>query len=236
MYGRNVWNMSSRYRHEYKYLTDSVQEAILLIRAKGLLERDPHAGETGSYLVRSLYFDDREDTCLWENESGTDLRSKFRLRYYGTDHKRARLEKKSKIHGMTGKESCPLTEEECRLLTEGTVPDSDGQMPEQKRRLFLEMRLKHLEPKVIVTYERTPFVYPGGNVRVTFDRNISSSGEIRHFLRGDYGTRPVLAQGNHVLEIKWDEVLPLHIKAAMQLNTLIWTACSKYHMCRTYHL
>ena len=66
--------MSSRYRHEYKYLTDSVQEAILLIRAKGLLERDPHAGETGSYLVRSLYFDDREDTCLWENESGTDLR------------------------------------------------------------------------------------------------------------------------------------------------------------------
>lgn len=228
--------MSSRYRHEYKYLTDSVQEAILLIRAEGLMARDPHAGETGSYLVRSLYFDDPEDGCLWENENGTDLRTKFRLRYYGTDSTSVCLEKKQKIHGMTAKESCPLSGQECILLTEGKIPEDVSGMPEQKQRMFLEMRLKGLEPKVIVTYERIPFIYPGGNVRVTFDRNISSSGETGRFLQGDYAVRPVLAQGTGVLEVKWDEVLPLHIKKAMGLDTLIWTAFSKYGMCRTYHL
>lgn len=228
--------MNSRYRHEYKYLVDSVQEAILLTRASGLMEWDPHAGETGRYLVRSLYFDDWADSCLWENESGTDLRTKFRLRYYGTDSGTAHLEKKSKIRGMTAKESCPLSEAECRLLTEGKVPEVDPGMPKQKQRLFLEMGLKELEPKVIVTYERIPFVYPGGNVRVTFDRNISSSGDVSRFFREDYGTRPVLAPGNSVLEVKWDEVLPLHIKEALGLDTLVWTAFSKYYMCRTYHL
>ena len=148
--------MSSRYRHEYKYLTDSVQEAILLIRAEGLMARDPHGGETGSYLVRSLYFDDPEDGCLWENENGTDLRTKFRLRYYGTDSTSVCLEKKQKIHGMTAKESCPLSGQECILLTEGKIPEDVSGMPEQKQRMFLEMRLKGLEPKVIVTYERIP--------------------------------------------------------------------------------
>lgn len=228
--------MSSQYRHEYKYLTDSAQEAILLVRAAGLMEWDPYAGRTGSYLVRSLYFDDWADSCLWENESGTDLRVKFRLRYYGTDRKVVHLEKKSKIRGMTAKESCSLSEEECRMLTEGKVPEVVSHMPERKQRMFLEMSLKKMEPKVIVTYERVPFVYPGGNVRVTFDRNISSSGDISRFFGGDYGTRPVLAPGTGVLEVKWDEVLPLHIKEAMGLDTLVWTAFSKYYMCRTYHL
>lgn len=228
--------MSSQYRHEYKYLTDSVQEAILLIRAEGLMARDSHAGEAGSYLVRSLYFDDWADSCLWENENGTDLRTKFRLRYYGTDSGAVHLEKKSKIRGMTAKESCMLSEEECRLLTEGKVPEVVSGMSGQKQRLLLEMSLKKLEPKVIVTYERIPFVYPGGNVRVTFDRNISSSGDISRFFRTDYGTRPVLAPGNSVLEVKWDEALPLHIKEALGLDTLVWTAFSKYYMCRTYHL
>lgn len=217
-------------------MTDSIQEAILLIRAAGLMERDPHVGGEGSYLVRSLYFDDWEDTCLWENESGTDLRSKFRLRYYGTNAGGIHLEKKSKVHGMTMKESCSVSEEECRALMEGKTPKVTSGMSEQKQRLFLEMQLRRLEPKVIVTYERIPFVYPGGNVRVTFDRDISSSGEISHFLQGDYGTRPVLAQGRNVLEVKWDEVLPLHIKEAMQTDTLIWTAFSKYYMCRMFHL
>lgn len=227
---------NGRYRHEYKYLTDSAREAILLTRAAGLMERDLHVGDGGSYLVRSLYFDDLEDSCLWENESGTDLRTKFRLRYYGADSTGVHLEKKSKVHGMTLKESCPVSEAECRLLTEGEMPEADSGMPKEKQRLFLEMRLRRLVPKVIVTYERIPFVYPGGNVRVTFDRNISSSGDISHFLRGDYGTRPVLAPGSNVLEVKWDEVLPLHIKEAMGLDTLVWTAFSKYYMCRMFHL
>lgn len=225
-----------RYRHEYKYLIDSRTESILRIRASGVLMPDSHTNSDGSYFIRSLYFDDRQDSCLIENEAGTDPRSKFRIRYYDSDSQNLHLEKKSKTRGMTLKESCPITREECQVLMTGQVPAITREMPEAKQKMFSEMAVRALVPKVIVSYERIPFVYPGGNVRVTFDRMLSSSTDIPAFLDGDYITRPVFALGNSILEVKWDEALPLHIKDVLKLDWLQWTAFSKYAMCRRYHL
>ncbi|MCM1224024.1 MAG: polyphosphate polymerase domain-containing protein [Lachnospiraceae bacterium] len=226
----------NRYRQEYKYLLDCVQESILLVRASGILGKDPHALQDGGYLVRSLYFDDYDDTCLFENESGTDCRSKFRLRYYNDGFSKARLEKKSKVRGRTLKEACMTSEEESLALMSGEIPDVKPEMSEEKRRMFMEMRIRRLVPKVIVSYDRIPFVYGNGSVRITFDKNITSSHDIGSFLDGDYASRPILSQGNSILEVKWDDVLPLHIKDVLGLDTLAWTAFSKYYMCRTYHL
>ena len=226
----------SRYRHEYKYLVDGARENVLLIRACGILEKDPHTDADGIYLIRSLYFDDYDDSCLSDNINGVDERSKFRIRYYNDDHSRLWLEKKSKLHGMTLKESCLITPEECMAFMSGSIPDIISEMPEIKKRLFLEMQFRSMTPKVIVSYERMPFIYPGGNVRVTFDRKITSSNDIGHFLSGIYPFRPVLPHNMSILEVKWDEILPLHIKDTMKLDTLQWTTFSKYYMCRTYHL
>ena len=226
----------SSYRHEYKYLLDSKMEQILLIRAGGLLSLDSHVQQEGSYYIRSLYFDDYGDSCLMENEAGTDPRSKFRIRYYNRDIGRIRLEKKSKTRGMTRKESCSITEDECRAFMEGNVPDVTEDMPPVKKALFLEMRMRSLIPKVIVSYDRIPFVYPGGNVRITFDKHIASSVQISEFLSGSYISRSVLPRGRCILEVKWDEVLPLHIRNVMEFDRLQWTAFSKYYMCRKYHL
>lgn len=226
----------NKYRHEYKYLIDGIEENILSLRAAGILERDCHTSSEGAYLVKSLYFDDYDDTCLADNENGIDLRSKFRMRYYNQDQEYVRLEKKSKLHGMTQKESCILEPEECRQLVKGIIPTADSRLPEEKKRLFLEMQFCNMHPKVIVSYERIPFVYSAGNVRVTFDRKITSSKDTAHFLTGGYRERPILRQGQSILEVKWDELLPVVIKEVMQLNSLQWTAFSKYYMCRMYHL
>lgn len=226
----------NRYRHEYKYLINSQDECILRARAAGVLMRDPHIKEDGSYYIRSLYFDDIYDSCMQENDAGTDPRAKFRIRYYNRDTSRIQLEKKSKRQGMTLKESCPLTPEECQLFMRGQIPVASDQDSDTKKRLFLEMRLRGLLPKIIVSYERIPFIYPGGNVRVTFDRMICSSSGISQFLSGNYINRPILPVGNSILEVKWDEIIPLHIKEALALDSLHWTAFSKYYTCRIYHL
>lgn len=226
----------SRYRHEYKYLIDSARENILLVRAFGILEKDPHTNLDGTYLIRSLYFDDYDDACLFDNINGADGRSKFRIRYYNDDCSRIQLEKKSKLRGMTLKESSLITPEECLALMSGAIPDITSGMPAIKKRLFLEMQLRSMIPKVIVSYERMPFIYAGGNVRITFDRRITSSNDIEHFLTGTYPVRPILPQNISILEVKWDEILPLHVKDTMKLDTLQWTTFSKYYMCRTYHL
>lgn len=221
------------YRHEYKYLLNGVTSTIQQIRAAGLLLPDPHADETGGYTVRSLYFDDFADTCLRENRNGTDPRSKFRIRYYNNDLSTLRLEKKSKCRGMTSKESCPLTPEECTLLIQGQIPATDDPV---KLRLFTQLQLRCLSPKVIVTYRRDPYIYPVGNVRVTFDRELTASAQTSRFLTGDYRCRPVLATGQSLLEVKWDAIMPSHIKEVLSLEQLQWTAFSKYSMCRIYQL
>ena len=62
--------MEKKYRHEYKYICNSLQNAILKMRAKGLLRPDSHAGIEGFYDIRSLYFDTPEDTALREKLEG----------------------------------------------------------------------------------------------------------------------------------------------------------------------
>lgn len=106
-------------RHEYKYVCNAVQRAILKTRAQGILERDEHVGADGFYKIRSLYFDDLEDTCYYENESGIGERDKYRIRIYNRNCNCIMLEKKSKFRGMTIKLSSRITEEQCRQMMAG---------------------------------------------------------------------------------------------------------------------
>ena len=226
----------SKYRHEYKYVIDSKQEQVLRLKAAGLMKLDAYAEGDGVYRITSLYFDDDKNSCFYENENGTDPRSKFRIRYYNDDSAHLKLEKKSKRNGMTLKESCSISKEECEQMMRGTIPIITAQTNEAAAKLFSEMRIRKLLPKVIVSYDRIPYVYRAGNVRVTFDRNLTASSEVTRFLTGDYGQRPIMQKGESVLEVKWDELLPLHIKEHMYLDRLQWSAFSKYYLCRKHNL
>lgn len=233
---RKVQLTMSKYRHEYKYIVDEKQYAVLELKASVLMKKDLHALRSGKYQITSLYFDDYQNSCFYENENGTDPRSKFRIRYYNNDTKYIKLEKKSKSHGMTQKESCAITEEQCMMLMNGMIPGVTGDMSEKQANLFSEMRLRNMLPKVIVSYERIPYVYQAGNVRITFDRNLTSSCDINAFLDGTFGKRPIMESGMSVLEVKWDELMPSHIRENMQIDNLQWTAFSKYYLCRKYNL
>lgn len=226
----------NRWRHEYKYLIDAKQEEILKIRASGIMLRDPHVRADGAYTVRSLYLDDLEDSCFTDNLSGNDFRSKFRIRYYNDDIERIVLERKVKKSGLCMKYSCELSQQECYDIIHGISLRICEGMPMLKKSLFNEINIRKLWPKVIVTYERIPFVYSAGNVRITFDRNITSSYDIGEYMHCRYSERPVLPLGRCIMEVKWDEMIPLHIKDTFQMGELRWEALSKYYICRINHL
>ena len=235
---KDIHRPGLKYRHEYKYMVDAVTEGVLLAKAKAVLSSDANVKANGKYIIRSLYFDDVDNSSLYANLSGTDNRSKFRIRYYNDDTHFMRLEKKSKSHGMTLKESCEITENEFWELFYGKPLEITGndEKSAAKEALVSEFLLRGMRPSVIVTYERIPFVYRAGNVRVTFDRNLGSSTQVDRFLSGDYRQRPVFAVGKSLLEVKFDEYLPVHIKAALQTERLRWTTFSKYHMCRVHEV
>ncbi|MBO5302436.1 MAG: polyphosphate polymerase domain-containing protein [Lachnospiraceae bacterium] len=224
----------SKYRHEYKYVLNHAQAVVLEKLVSGLLQADSHANEKGVYLIKSLYFDDYANSCYYENENGTDPRSKFRIRFYNNNTQKIKLEKKSKVRGMTRKESCSLTLAECQQMMHGKIPETNTQMSKIKISLFTQMRLKNMQPKVIVIYERKPFIYQAGNVRITFDRNICSSNLVEHFLEENIPVRQILSVGESIMEVKWDEFLPKYIKDFLQLGQLQWSSFSKYYLCRKY--
>lgn len=226
----------AKYRHEYKYVCDAMQNAVLKTRARAILKRDEHVGFDGFYRIRSLYFDDLEDRCYYENEGGIGERDKYRIRIYNGNISRIALEKKGKVRGMTLKTQNRISEEQCRQLMGGTVPLVSEDMTDCLKQLLTEMRMKNMRPKVIVEYVRYPFVERNGNVRITFDEAISSSNEIGRFLEQALILRPVMERGCGVLEVKWDEYLPDYIKNALQMGNLSWSSFSKYYLCRRYNV
>lgn len=222
----------TEYRNEWKYICTEIDLEILRRRIAPLMPLDRNQKGMASYNIRSLYFDDEENSCFYANSEGLDYRKKFRIRIYNKSAKRIRLEIKYKVHGMTKKESCSLTEDQCRSLMAGELLPVDPSDPKPLRDLCLAMRTKRMKPVEIVEYERTAYVYPVGNVRVTFDRNISGSKYVEKFLDEELPLLPVMPAGQHILEVKYDEVLPPFLASAIDTGRLEQTAFSKYYLCR----
>ena len=224
----------NKFRHELKYQITDAQVAMLQNRIRHLIPMDSHVGQAGTYRIRSLYFDDYEDRCLRENEDGTDPREKFRIRIYNASSQRITLECKRKERGKTHKSACPLTVEQTKLLMAGKILPDIGSQPPVLRKLTLQMMTRRMRPVVIVEYDRIPYVYKNGNVRITLDTNITSSSAVERFLEPDILPRPVLPAGQQLLEVKYDEYLPDFIYRSLQLHSLRQTAFSKYYICRKY--
>ncbi len=226
---------AEKYRHEFKYLCTDAQLAMLEVRLRGLMKKDVHAGQNGRYLIKSLYFDDINDRCFNENEDGTGPREKYRIRIYNNNPDRISLECKRKENDKINKKSCLLSKEQYDWLVYGRAAGPVNTLPELAKKLFVLKMCDKMEPKVIVSYERIPYVYRNGNVRVTFDRNIASSSRIDDFFRENALVRQILPCGRQLLEVKYDEYLPDHIYHALSLANMPRIAFSKYYLCRKYH-
>ncbi len=221
------------YRIELKYVCDESDLMIIENQIKPICRLDPHTGADGTYEIRSVYFDDNENSCFYENEDGTDPREKFRIRIYNGDSSGIFLECKRKERHKTHKDSCLLTREQCEGLLNG-VYVQDGTEDELLLKLLSQYHAKLLRPKIIVSYERTPYVYPIGNVRITFDRHLGSSSDINVFFDSRVACRPAMPIGMQILEVKYDELLPDYLYGAMSLDDLQQTTFSKYYICRKH--
>ena len=232
----NNTNKDIKFRHEFKYLCTDAQLAILKNRLLGLMQKDSHVGPDGAYHIKSLYFDDCNDRCFWENEDGVAPREKYRIRIYENSGARISLECKRKENDKIHKTSCRLTMEQFEYLAYGKGNIPLDTLPPLAQKLQVLIMTTGMMPKVIVEYERTPYVYKNGNVRITFDRNITSSSQVDQFFNADIKKRPILSAGTQLLEVKYDEYLPDHIYHALILDNMQRTNFSKYYLCRKYSI
>lgn len=226
--------MQQALRHELKH-TINVSDAVSLRqRLRAVASRDCHAGQSGSYFIRSLYFDNADNKVLREKVNGISRREKFRIRFYDHNDSFIRVEKKSKISGLCRKESAPLTREECERILQGSFGFLKQSPHPLLNELYVKMHSQQLRPKTIVDYTREAFVYPAGNVRVTLDSDIRTGICCREMFDAELSTMYAGSPGQIVLEVKYDAFLPDIIRDLIQLSNRQNSAFSKYAACRIY--
>lgn len=223
--------MEGRFRNEQKYLINKAESAILQQRAKCLLEKDGHLGDKESYLIRSIYFDDLDNSCLYEKIDGVDNRSKWRIRSYDCNDSVIHLECKKKIHNLTQKDSISITRDQLEDALSGKVKISD-EYPKLWNQFALGILTRGYKPVTIVQYDRTPYIWRPSNVRVTFDRNLASSEMFDHFFDRNLPVRSVMPLDMDLLEVKFDSLLPDHLRHALNIKNMATVSFSKYELCR----
>lgn len=221
-----------RYRHELKFVCSEQELRLVENKIKLLCSRDVHTDSEGVYRIKSMYFDTYDDRYLFESISGVDNRHKYRIRVYNDSWKLIRLERKSSVRGLKRKEACEITMQQCRQMLENMPLEDIGEKQNLLKEFAAERTYELLHPCVIVDYVRTPYVYPVGNVRITFDRDIAAS-ESRDFFDRNAAKRAVMPKNFHVIEVKYDTLLPSVLRQLLDCDIATGrTSFSKYVLCR----
>lgn len=231
------------WRHELKYIIDEATFQHLFFELRPVLHADTHVlpesvDSYKGYHIRSLYFDDAGKSGIFDKLTGADPRHKYRIRIYNGSDRVIRLEKKIKKERMTRKLSCALGRAQVDRLLAGDLESllEKIDLPSAKQlalagQFYVEMRTRLLRPQLLVDYERLPLVWPDGNVRITFDRFLST-GFFRHDLWDrNAAMQPVLEPGQLIMEVKYDHFLPDFIRTLLPLAGASPLAVSKYVQC-----
>lgn len=195
------------YRHELKYLISYGQKADLNLRLAPLLEQDSHA-RGGCYMIRSLYFDDYWNTAYQEKVDGVLMRKKYRIRIYDYSDRVIKLERKRKRDSWIYKEDASLTHGQFDRILAGDVGFLEHSEEPLCREFYVEYMSNVLRPRVIVDYEREPWILDAGTVRITFDMNVRAAVDGFDVFDRSLPTLPVLEPGKLVMEVKFTEFLP----------------------------
>lgn len=221
-----------RLRHELKYNIDYFQYQMLRRKLALVLKSDSHAGPDGKYHIRSLYFDDYKNTALAEKTSGISQRKKYRMRIYDCSDEYIKFERKSKWNQYVFKETVRLTREEAERIIAGDIAFLANSENSLLKTYYLESRNTLLRPVVLVDYQREAYIHPVGNLRITFDMNLHTGlGPVSFF---DLNTCSIGVSEDQsiILEIKFDDVLPLHIRGLFPNTIRPRLALGKFAICR----
>ena len=226
--------MEKGFRHEYKYLISRADAELLKRRLPYIMERDPHAGPTGQYTIRSLYFDDFSGTAYYDKVDGVNYRAKYRIRFYNYDPSILKLEKKEKLGNLTRKTAQSITKNDARALEfalTGGCPDTREGLVEELRLQFVS---RGLRPRVLVDYDRTPFICRDGNTRITLDENVRTRPYIAHLFASPRAMVPAIDADQVILEVKFDDFIPQYLLDALADIPRVNMAISKFAMCMNY--
>lgn len=216
-------------RHEEKFICSESYLRVLESRLRVALYEDENQGEDG-YEIRSVYFDTESDRLYEEGVEGLEQRSKYRIRIYNGLTDTIKLEKKTSIRALKKKEVLMLDKSCVENILDGYELDKICEHTDEPlyQEFALLQRTERLKPKAIISYNRKAFVSDIGNIRITLDRNICVTDKVEEFFEDSAVYYPILPAGIHLLEVKYDGILPGYLARLINFKSLDRTSFSKY--------
>lgn len=218
------------FRHELKYEISFSERDIQIARMKEFLRLDPNAGREG-YLIRSLYFDDYWNSAYEEKLMGVAYRKKYRIRIYNYQDKMIKLECKNKQGNYIYKESASLSRLEVEKILMGDYQFLLTRAESLCQRFYVACVSDGMRPKVIVDYDRIPYIYEAGTVRITFDAHVRAGIGSFDLFDKDIPTIEVMPADKLIMEVKYTECLPRIVQNILPQESGKYVAASKYAMC-----
>ena len=217
------------YRAELKYSISYADAALVRIRLQGLMKKDPHATEQGIYTIRSLYFDDYYNTAYNEKYMGALDRQKFRIRIYNYSDDVIHLERKIKWNDYIYKQTSSLNVGEVNAIIAGNYDCLLSSSCPLNQLFYYECISRVMRPRVVIDYEREPYILDVGNVRINFDFNVRAGvGGVADFFDEQMATINVLEKDQIIMEVKFTEFLPEVIRQVLPPESFDFVAVSKY--------
>ena len=216
------------FRHELKYIISTVEKEQLRSRLSGMLQQDSNAQPDGIYKIRSLYFDDYWNNAYYDKLKGINSRYKYRIRIYNDSDRVIHLERKIKQGNYIAKESARLSKNMVVSIMRGEYQPLLRDEQELCRKFYYACTTELYRPRVMVDYEREPYIYPAGDVRITFDTNVRAGLWNLNLFDDKLPTINVLDPDLLILEVKYTELLPSFIQAALPIHSGAPMAVSKY--------
>lgn len=189
---------------------------------------DSNADATGSYWIRSLYFDTIDNKDYYEKIIGHNIRKKIRLRIYNLSTVNVKLEIKNKSNSYIHKETAIISCEDAKKLIQGDCNSLLNYNEKTANKVFAFMHRDLYRPTVIIDYQREAYLYPFQNIRVTLDKNLCASFNVYDLYRNDRCMIPVLNNDVYVLEIKYDHMIPACLQKVLSTFAAEKSHVSKY--------
>lgn len=246
MEGREAVSNSSALildRHEYKCLVSPDLIPALRDAVATACRRDPFANEDGQYTIRSLYLDTMDWRLFWANEREQSDRFKARIRCYpGAPQAPVFLEIKRRVTDTIYKTRVGVPAADWRqvVLDLDHLDSVRWRSPMERalaERFLYFQRLHHLQPAVMVEYDREAWVSTVDHyARATFDLRIRAqpvdewSLEVnpRRWKALDHPVRTITTGPVAVFELKFGRTAPPWMTAMVRRFDLQRFAFSKY--------
>lgn len=218
-------------RFEIKYLVPQRDAERFLEGLSAYLYPDPHGEGEWGYQVHSVYWDSADLALFWEKVEGLKQRRKLRLRRYGDARDEVFIEIKQRIDRTVQKRRTRWSTDQAVATFgggsgSGDVVDPEDAVAAEALELYHRYRLR---PRMAISYVRRAFFsfYEPG-LRITLDRRIRYDPFQLDVAGAFHGGRDLLDPRLTVVELKFNERVPLWLCKAMGHHRFQMLRLSKY--------